>query len=575
MRASSLQPVLSSAPLDLGPNHRAAVLQRAPQQRYDLLIVGGGINGAGIAYDAAMRGYSVLLVEKGDFASGTSSRSSKLIHGGIRYLAQYQFGLVFESLRERALLLKLCPHIVRPMPFLYPVFRGGPDTKLMVSLGLTLYDGLALFRTPARHRTFRPEQIQEQEPLLGREGLWSCPRYYDAWMNDARLVLAAIQGAVRCGADVLSHVEARSLLRDGDRVCGALLTDRLAGVDLVVDARLVVNAGGPWLDQIAALERPDLPQHVMPTKGVHVLVPRERLSLHNAVLVRSPDDGRALFAIPWSRMTLIGTTDTFHKGSPDEVYADRSDVDYLLRAVNHTFPTVQLERKDVRSTYAGLRPLIAQDAKGASDMSREHEIALSPGGVLSIGGGKYTTFRHVAEQVVDRAADILADRFGLVRQTRSRTDEFPFEGGAMADVRSVEAEVGKRLAGRGAADLAQHLVHSFGTHAVALVDEAGPDAEAFDPLVEGLPVLAGRDALCRALRDDRAPGRPVAAADAVSARGAGGRSGRRRAGGAGRCGGAGLGRAAGPAGAGALRTRGSADPGLRLMRGAASRAVTN
>jgi glycerol-3-phosphate dehydrogenase len=477
----------ASTPLDLGPGYRRALLGRAPQRRYDLLVIGGGINGAGIAYDAAMRGFDVLLVDKGDFGSGTSSRSSKLIHGGLRYLKHLEFGLVFEALRERALLLKLCPHLVRPLPFLYPVFDGDPDGKWSVALGLTLYDVLALYRTPARHRTLRPAEVAEREPLLSREGLKSCPLYYDAGMDDARLVLATMQGAVRAGAEALSHLEVRALLRDGDRVHGVVLTDRLAGPDLAVEARIVVNAAGPWLDQIAALERPDAPRRLKPTKGVHVLVPRERLALHNAVVLRSPQDGRVLFAIPWERMTLIGTTDTFHEGAPDEVYADRQDVAYLLGAANHTFPAAQLEPKDVRSTYAGLRPLIAQEGKGASDLSREHEIALSPGGVLSIGGGKYTTFRQVAEEVVDQAAALLAERFGLVRQSRSRTDRFPFEGGELEDIGAVEAEVGRRLAGRGAPDLPQHLVRSFGTNAVALVEQAGGGATAFEPLVEGLP----------------------------------------------------------------------------------------
>jgi glycerol-3-phosphate dehydrogenase len=487
MTTASLSTVLPSAPLDLGPEYRASVLRRVSEQRYDLLVIGGGINGAGIAYDAAMRGFSVLLVEKGDFASGTSSRSSKLIHGGIRYLKNLQLGLVFEALRERTLLLKLCPHIVRPMPFLYPIYKGDPDGKWSVALGMTLYDVLALYRAPARHRSFRPAEIAAEEPLLGRDRLQSCPRYYDAWMNDARLVFATVQGAVRCGAEALSHVEVRALLRDGDRVSGALLTDRLSGADAAVEARLVVNAAGPWLDRVAALERPDGPKHIMPTKGVHILVPRERLALRNAVLVRSPDDGRVLFAIPWERMTLVGTTDTFHDGSLDDVYADREDVAYLLRAVNHTFPAAQLERKDVRSTYAGLRPLIAQEGKGASDMSREHEIALSPGGVLSVGGGKYTTFRHVAEEVVDRAAELLAERFGLVRQGRTRTDRFPFEGGAVGAIPELEAQVERRLAGRGTPDLAPHLVRSFGTGALALCAEAERSRASFDPLVEELP----------------------------------------------------------------------------------------
>ena len=482
-------------PLDVGPNYRSWLLATAPTQRYDILVIGGGINGAAIAYDAAMRGFSVLVVEKEDFASGTSSRSSKLIHGGIRYLKQFELGLIFESLRERALLLKLCPHLVRPLPFLYPVFDGASEGKLAVLVGMNLYDALALFRTPARHRILSESEVAEREPALGRKGLRTTARYFDAWMNDARLVLATMLGAIRCGADVLPHTEVRGLLHDGERVHGALLTDRIGGTDLAVEARLVVNAAGPWLDQIAALERPGNGRRLRPTKGVHILVSRERLSLNNAVVLRAPDDGRTLFAIPWERMTLIGTTDTYHDGPPDTVYADRDDVGYLLRAVNAAFPGAQLERKDVRSTYAGLRPLISEEGKTESDVSREHEIFLSPGGMLSIGGGKFTTFRHIAEQVVDHAAEVLAERWGLVRRG-TRTDRFPFEGGDLGDAEAFEAELARRLDGRGDPGLAAHLARNYGTNARAVLDlvERGASgdgrhgaARLLEPLVPGLP----------------------------------------------------------------------------------------
>jgi glycerol-3-phosphate dehydrogenase len=487
LRAAAPAPPPASGPPDLGPRGRAATLRRAAALRYDLLVVGGGINGAGIAYDAAMRGFSVLLVEKEDFAYGTSSRSSKLIHGGIRYLKNLELGMVFESLRERALLLRLAPHLVRPMPFLYPVFEGDPDSRLAIATGLYLYDVLALYRGPARHRELTPERAAEVEPGLRRERLRSLPHYHDAWTNDARLVLATVQSAVRSGADVLAHCELRSFLKQGDRITGAVLTDRLAGRDLAVEARVAVNAAGPWLDQVSALERPDAEPRLKPTKGVHLVIARERLPIGHAVVMRSPDDGRMLFAIPWERTTLIGTTDTFFDGSPDEVYADAHDVGYLLRAANHSFPGAALGRKDVRSTYAGVRPLLSQEAKSASAISREHEIWLSPGGMISIGGGKYTTFRSIAAQVVDSAAELLAERFGVVRMARAYTDRFPFEGGGVPDLEAAASALLRQAGGRLGPETAAHLVRNFGSNAPFLVNDAGRRGLALEPLVPGLP----------------------------------------------------------------------------------------
>ncbi len=486
----------NAAPLVLGHRYRRRIIQEARKQRYDIVVVGGGINGAGIAYEASMRGYHVLLLEKGDFASGTSSRSSKLIHGGMRYLRQLQFGLVFESLRERRFLLQLAPHLVEPLPFLYPVFSDDPDGKLAVRLGMWLYDVLSLYHAPKRHTWHRPGDVKALEPELRREGLRACPRYYDARTNDARLVLATILSAVRHGADVLSYGEVRALLKEGDRVTGVLATDRLGGGDVAVEARLVINAAGPWLDRVVAFDQQGLPKQIAPTKGVHFLVPRNRFALQHAVVIRSPADNRVLFAVPWERMTLVGTTDTFFDGDLDEIYADKQDIQYLLRAINQDFPNVGLRFEDILSTYAGVRPLIGEEGKGASEISREHHIFSTPGGMLSIGGGKLTTFRSMAIEVVNKAARHLEERVGLVRRKKSYTHLYPFEGGATEGLTQLVTGLKGRLKSENTQAMALHLARSYGVHARAILDRA--DAAEMQPLIPGLPYSMGELAhVCR------------------------------------------------------------------------------
>ena len=476
---------------------RASIAHALATPTFDLLVIGGGINGAGIARDAAMRGLTVALVEQGDFASGTSSKSSKLIHGGLRYLENYEFALVLEASRERDRLRRhLAPHLVRPMPFVFPVFRGDPVGRMRLTAGLWVYDGLAAFRNIARHRSWGRRTTLQHEPRLRSDGLHGALHYYDCWTDDARLTLETMLAAVGSGAVVCNYVGVVELLRDGGRVAGARVEDRLHGGTLTIRARQVVNATGPWLDRVRRLDDPAASPMLRLTKGVHVVVARERVGNANAIVLRAPRDGRVMFAIPWEDQVLVGTTDTDYDGDPAEVAADADDVRYLLEAVNHYFPAAQLVEADVVGAYAGLRPLVKPaDAASPSATSREEAMFESPSGLLSLGGGKLTTYRRVSERVVDRVVERLraadpgrqfaACRTGSVPLPGA--DVPPHQGGFRAFVKRLRAA---RPAG---ADepLARHFLARYGVEAPRLLAETLADPAAARRLVPTLPYRRG------------------------------------------------------------------------------------
>jgi len=373
----------------------------APESSFDLLVVGGGVTGAGIARDAALRGLHVLLVDKDDFASGTSSRSSRLIHGGLRYLEHGQLTLVFEASAERRRLLKLAPHLVHPLRFVWPVYAGARVPFWKVVAGVTLYDALAAFRNVRRHRRLSAAAVEAEEPALARQGLRGGVSYSDAATDDARLTLANVLDAERAGATVLNHVAVREFIVERGRVTGAHLVDALTGDAAQVRARATVNATGPWSDDVRKLEGAADRPRVRGSKGTHILVPHDRVGNHAALTLLSPTDGRVMFALPAGGFTVFGTTDTFTDASPDQVRASEDDVAYLLQAANTFFPAAHLERADVVSAWAGIRPLVATTADSPNAASREHAIQVTPAGVVTITGGKLTTYRIMAAQVVD------------------------------------------------------------------------------------------------------------------------------------------------------------------------------
>ena len=458
-----------------------AALGREP---LDLLVMGGGINGAGIARDAAMRGLRVGLVERGDLASGTSSRSSKLIHGGLRYLEQGDVRLVLEAVRERERLQRLAPHLVRPQEFIFPLYRGGLLGPLKLAAGLWAYDLLAGFWNVRRHRMLSPKAVAEAEPALLRDGLCGAGQYWDCRTDDARLVLETALSAAAEGALIVSYAEVAGFLKEGGRITGARIVDRLGGGEVVARARVVVNATGPWVDRVVALDAPETPPRLRLTKGVHVVVPHERVGNRAAVVLNAVADRRVMFVIPWGAHTLVGTTDTDHSGGPDvPPTVEPSDVAYLLDTVNHYFPAARLSPGDVVSTFAGLRPLVAPRGKATmspSAVSREEEVVTSPSGLISIAGGKLTTYRLVAKTVVDRVVDALRAAGDRRRFRPSRTGEVPLPGGAA---------LGAALSrdGHGVAPaVIDHLSARYGSRLAEVLELVGRDQRLGEPIVPGL-----------------------------------------------------------------------------------------
>ncbi|HZS42256.1 MAG TPA: glycerol-3-phosphate dehydrogenase [Polyangia bacterium] len=447
---------------------------------FDLLIVGGGINGAGIARDAALRGLKVALVEKSDFASGTSSKSSKLVHGGLRYLEHAQFRLVFEGTNERALLMRVAPHLVKPLEFLVPSYKRDKPGLFVLDVGLWIYDALSKFSSPRLHRTVRAGRVAKLEPGLRREELEGGLLYYDCMTDDARMTLENILDARALGVPILNYTRAVQLLTDGDRIVGAEIES--GGARVKVRARCVVNATGPWCDQVRELagERPIL--HT--SKGVHLIIDAQRLQTRHAVVMKQKR--RVVFCIPWGDRTVIGTTDTFYDGRPEDVRADGADVTYLLGLANYYFPDAKLTPDDVLATYAGLRPLVKPDADvaNASDVSREHHIVSRPG-LVTVAGGKLTTYRRIAAEVVDRAGEQLG---GVGPSTTSERSLPGSEG--LTDYAGVTA-LADELASGGVVDgaVAKHLANTYGVRARSVVERVARDPSAGARLDPELPYI--------------------------------------------------------------------------------------
>jgi len=455
----------------------------------DVLVVGGGITGAGIARDAALRGFRTAVVDKGDFASGTSSHSSRLIHGGLRYLEQYEFRLVREASRERRVLLSMAPHLVRPLSFVLPSYRGARVPAWRLRSGLWLYDLLAGFRNVGRHRWLGRKATLRLEPGLRDKDLRGAALYFDAQTDDARLTLATMRAAAHAGALVASYADVTAFLKPDGRVRGAVVRDVLTGHESAVRALVVVNATGPWVDALRRLEDPGANPLLRLTKGVHVAVPRQRMGNVRAITLTSPLDGRVMFVLPWGDLSYIGTTDTDEDASPDDVRATGEDVIYLLRSANWFFPTARLSPRDVVATWAGLRPLLSTGEGrdvAPSDASREHRVVESAGGLLTIAGGKLTTYRLMARDAVDRVAISLRALDGRPRAARPPTDRLPLPGGETADLDGLV----KAATERGAREsTARYLVGAYGSEAAAVLNIVERDRALGQAIVAGRPEL--------------------------------------------------------------------------------------
>jgi len=444
------------------------------RQRHEVLIVGGGINGAGLARDLALRGIKTALVEKGDFSSGTSSTSTKLVHGGLRYLENFDLRLVFEACRERKTLQQIAPHLVRPLRFYLPVYKGDKRPLWMVRAGLFLYDLLAMFRNTHIHGMLSADRAVSHEPALKREGLKGVAVYWDCQMDDARLCLENVIAAAEAGATVANYLQLDGFTMCDGRITAAELVDRETGRKVQAEADLIINMTGPWMDQVRAMAGDQEPM-LRTTRGAHILVPRVNRG-DEAIYLSSQQDDRLFFVIPWGDLSLIGTTDTDTERPPEETVATEEDIDYLLEESARHLHGTALTRESVVASFAGLRPLVADTRDTASNVSREHRVFESSSGLISVGGGKYTTYRAVAEEV----AELISKRLGIDME-RSRTAKEPLPGGTISNF---AAEVTRlQSAYAASAELVARLVHRYGSRAEKLLEMSVADPGLLKPVV--------------------------------------------------------------------------------------------
>lgn len=466
-------------------DERNTFLQRLRSESFDLLVIGGGITGAGIALDAANRGLKTALIEQHDFASGTSSRSTKLIHGGLRYLKQLEFALVHEVGSERAVVHRLARHLVVPEKMLLPLYEKRGMGYWLTSLGLKIYDFLARVKLEDRRKMLTRGQTLSAEPLLKPQEVAGGALYAEYRTDDARLTIEIAKRAVQEGALLLNYVRAEDFVYEKSQVAGVRAVDELNKKDLNIRATVVVNAGGPWVDELRVKNKSREGKSLHLTKGVHIVVAYHRLPVRQAIYFDVPD-GRMIFAIPRGRVTYIGTTDTDYKENKESVRTTLADVKYLVTAVNETFPSSHLIVADVESTWAGLRPLIHEEGKSASELSRKDEIFESDSGLISIAGGKLTGYRKMAERVVDR---IIEAKFGSKELTPCMTENLGLAGMAFHSPAEViaytktVADRTERLGLKGGAG--GYLVHLYGKQADEILRIAEAGIATRPELVEG------------------------------------------------------------------------------------------
>ena len=473
---------------------RAAVLE-ALQSEFDVLVVGGGITGVGAARDAAYRGLKVALIEMHDLAYGTSSRSSKLVHGGLRYLENFEFGLVFEAVSERQTLMDIAPHLVHPLGFIFPIRKDSRRSAFTINLGMWVYDALALFRSPKIHKNLNPKQVKVEEPALDADNLKGAPLYYDCSTDDARLTIETALDAVHHGATVATYMKAVGFLKDeSGKLSGVTAEDRVSGEQVEIRAKSIINCTGPWSDDTRSLGKEKKAQRLRPTKGVHIVVDAKKLKINNAVVCFHPEDGRVLFAIPWGERTYIGTTDTDYTESLEDLAATKDDVVYLLKAANAYFPKNPLVEDDVISTWAGVRPLVSEESEGDGDqsessVSREHSIRVDANGLVTIAGGKLTTYRRMAKEVVEHS----------VAQMRKSGISLDLNGGKDTGIEPLIGAVGWPAEAKDADDMvhklmtdaqqkmtlptAQLLLKTYGMRAFDIAKLCAEDPELAKPLL--------------------------------------------------------------------------------------------
>ena len=446
---------------------------------FDLLIIGGGITGAGIALDAASRGMKVALIEKNDFASGTSSKSTKLIHGGLRYLKQFDFWLVKEVGTERAIVHKLAPHLVIPEKMILPLIDGGTYGSWLTSFGLKVYDILAAVEGEDQRKMLDKEEALEKEPLLPKDILNGAGYYAEYRTDDARLTLEVLKTALNYNAKIINYTEATQFIYEEDRVVGATVRDNFTNDYFNIKAKYVVNATGPWVDTLRQTNHTKTSKRLHLTKGVHLVVAHEKLPVKQAVYFDIPD-GRMMFAIPRGKVTYFGTTDTNYQQDKDHVNTSLADAMYLISAVNNMFPDITISLEDVQSSWAGLRPLIHEDGKSASELSRKDEIFVSDSELISIAGGKLSGYRKMAERIVDLVSKKYERRFET-KFKEIKTDKIILSGGEFAnfsEVRSYVDAIHNRIAEVDFNEKdAEYLIYNYGKQTDIILQK-------FDDLME-------------------------------------------------------------------------------------------
>jgi glycerol-3-phosphate dehydrogenase len=444
--------------------NRQEITKDLKSTEFDVLIIGGGITGAGIALDAASRGMKVALIEKGDFASGTSSKSTKLIHGGLRYLKQFDFWLVKEVGTERAIVHKLAPHLVVPEKMILPLIDGGTYGSWLTSIGLKVYDILASVEGEDKRKMLDKEEALEKEPLLPKAILNGAGYYAEYRTDDARLTIEVLKTALDYEAKIINYTEATEFIYEENRVVGANVKDRISDDEFAIKAKYVVNACGPWVDELRQINHSKTGKRLHLTKGVHLVVAHEKLPVKQSVYFDVPD-GRMMFAIPRGKVTYFGTTDTNYQKDKDNVNTNLVDATYLIAAVNNMFPDITICLDDVQSSWAGLRPLIHEEGKSASELSRKDEIFVSDTELISIAGGKLTGYRKMAERIVDLVGKKYERRFEK-EFGKIKTEEIVLSGGTFKDsseVKSYTDAIQNRIA---EVDFdrkdAEYLVHNYG-----------------------------------------------------------------------------------------------------------------
>ncbi|QQE77595.1 glycerol-3-phosphate dehydrogenase/oxidase [Alicyclobacillus sp. SO9] len=477
---------------------RNNVISEMQSADLDVLVVGGGVTGAGILLDAQSRGMKSGLVEMQDFAAGTSSRSTKLVHGGLRYLKQFEVELVAEVGQERAIVYENAPHVTTPLWMILPIVKKGTFGMFMSSIGLYMYDRLAKVRETERRTMLSKQEARAIEPLLRAEDLKGAGKYVEYRTDDARLTLEIMKEAVHRGALALNYTRVTQLVYEHGKVIGVEVSDVVTGTSYVIKASKVINAAGPWVDDLRTMDKSKQGKSLHLTKGVHVVVDQSRFPLQNPVYFDVPD-GRMVFAIPREGKVYVGTTDTNYQGDPKLLRVTKQDRDYLVDCVNSMFPSVQLTSEDIESFWAGVRPLIHEDGKAPSEISRKDEVFVSNSGLITIAGGKLTGYRKMADKVVSLVSDELRNETGR-EFADCFTDKIELSGGKFGGSHNMRGFLEKQIEEGVSLGLsreeAERLVNRYGTNVITVYDilkanqleaqASGLSLEVYGALVYGL-----------------------------------------------------------------------------------------